>query len=137
MRRTFPSQFRDAKLVVPSPGVAAAVISKFLPDGTPPEIMAETELAWRQLSGEPVLGVTGTSGKTTTTSLCAAMLKEQGLTVFTGGNIGTPLSEYILSGEKADVVVLELSSFPVADLFDAAPARGHPAEHQREPSRLP
>ena len=106
-----PSQFRDAKLVVPSPGVAAAVISKFLPDGTPPEIMAETELAWRQLSGEPVLGVTGTSGKTTTTSLCAAMLKEQGLTVFTGGNIGTPLSEYILSGEKADVVVLELSSF--------------------------
>lgn len=39
------------------------------------------------------------------------MLKEQGLTVFTGGNIGTPLSEYILSGEKADVVVLELSSF--------------------------
>ena len=106
-----PSQFRDAKLVVPSPGVAAAVISNFLPDGTPPEIMAETELAWRQLSGEPVLGVTGTSGKTTTTSLCAAMLKEQGLTVFTGGNIGTPLSEYILSGEKADVVVLELSSF--------------------------
>ena len=68
-----PSQFRDAKLVVPSPGVAAAVISKFLPDGNPPEIMAETELAWRQLSGEPVLGVTGTSGKTTTTSLCAAM----------------------------------------------------------------
>ena len=63
-----PSQFRDAKLVVPSPGVAAAVISKFLPDGNPPEIMAETELAWRQLSGEPVLGVTGTSGKTTTTS---------------------------------------------------------------------
>ncbi len=106
-----PSQFRDAKLVVPSPGVAAAVISKFLPDDNPPEIMAETELAWRQLSGEPVLGVTGTSGKTTTTSLCAAMLKEQGLTVFTGGNIGTPLSEYILSGEKADVVVLELSSF--------------------------
>lgn len=99
------------KLVVPSPGVAAAVISKFLPDDNPPEIMAETELAWRQLSGEPVLGVTGTSGKTTTTSLCAAMLKEQGLAVFTGGNIGTPLSEYILSGEKADVVVLELSSF--------------------------
>ena len=106
-----PGQFRDAKLVVPSPGVAAAVISKFLPDDNPPEIMAETELAWRQLSGEPVIGVTGTSGKTTTTSLCAAMLKEQGLRVFTGGNIGTPLSEYILSGEKADVVVLELSSF--------------------------
>lgn len=106
-----PEHFTGARLVVPSPGVAAAVIRKLLPAGEAPEIMAETELAWRQLSGEPVIGVTGTSGKTTTTSLCSAMLREQGLRVFTGGNIGTPLSEYVLSGEKADVVVLELSSF--------------------------
>lgn len=106
-----PEHFAGARLVVPSPGVAAAVIRKLLPTGDAPEIMAETELAWRQLSGEPVIGVTGTSGKTTTTSLCSAMLREQGLSVFTGGNIGTPLSEYVLSGEKADVVVLELSSF--------------------------
>ncbi|WP_462263973.1 UDP-N-acetylmuramoyl-L-alanine--D-glutamate ligase, partial [Desulfovibrio piger] len=61
--------------------------------------------------GEPVLAVTGTSGKTTTVSLAAAMLREQGLRVFLGGNIGTPLSEYLLSGEKADVLVLETSSF--------------------------
>lgn len=106
-----PEQFAGARLVVPSPGVAASEIRKWLPEENAPEIMAETEVAWRQLSGEPVIGVTGTSGKTTTTSLCAAMLKEQGLRVFTGGNIGTPLSEYLLSGEKADVVVLELSSF--------------------------
>mgnify|MGYP000423529952 CR=1 FL=1 len=69
------------------------------------------ELAWRALDGEPVLAVTGTSGKTTTVSLAAAMLREQGLRVFLGGNIGTPLSEYLLSGEKADVLVLETSSF--------------------------
>ena len=106
-----PEQFIGAALVVPSPGVAAAVIRRFLPEKNPPEIMAETELAWRQLTGEPVLAVTGTSGKTTTTSLCSAMLREQGFRVFTGGNIGTPLSEYVLSGERADVVVLELSSF--------------------------
>lgn len=106
-----PEHFAGARLVVPSPGVAAAVIRKFLPAEDAPDIMAETELAWRQLSGEPVIGVTGTSGKTTTTSLCSAMLREQGLRVFTGGNIGTPLSEYVLSGERADVVVLELSSF--------------------------
>ena len=111
MRRTYAGPVPGCEADRAEPGVAAAVISKFLPDDNPPEIMAETELAWRQLSGEPVIGVTGTSGKTTTTSLCAAMLKEQGLRVFTGGNIGTPLSEYILSGEKADVVVLELSSF--------------------------
>lgn len=106
-----PEQFAGATLVVPSPGVPAAVIRRFLPESGAPEIMAETELAWRQLSGEPVLAVTGTSGKTTTTSLCAAMLQAQGLRVFTGGNIGTPLSEYVLSGERADVIVLELSSF--------------------------
>lgn len=75
------------------------------------EILAEMELAWRALDGEPVLAVTGTSGKTTTVSLAAAMLREQGLRVFLGGNIGTPLSEYLLSGEKADVLVLETSSF--------------------------
>ncbi len=106
-----PEHFADAVLVIPSPGVPAAVIRQFLPAENPPEIMAETELAWRQLTGEPVLAVTGTSGKTTTTSLCAAMLHEQGFHVVTGGNIGTPLSEYVLSGGRADVVVLELSSF--------------------------
>ena len=109
-----PEYFAGARIVVPSPGVPAALIRKFLPERDAPEIMAETELAWRQLEGEPVLGVTGTSGKTTTTSLCSAMLREAGLKVFTGGNIGTPLSEYILAREKTgrvDVVVLELSSF--------------------------
>ena len=114
-----PEDFAGARLVVPSPGVAAASIRPFLsaPDAIrdTPEIMAETELAWRELQGEAVLAVTGTSGKTTTTSLCAAMLEAQGFRVFTGGNIGTPLSTYILErragSPKADIVVLELSSF--------------------------
>lgn len=107
--------FAGARLVVPSPGVAAASLQPFLAAGDPPEIMGETELAWRELSGERILAITGTSGKTTTTSLCAAMLKEQGLSVFTGGNIGTPLATYVLErragAPKVDVVVLELSSF--------------------------
>ena len=76
-----------------------------------PEIISETELAWRCLDDEPVLAVTGTSGKTTTVSLAAAMLETQGLNVFLGGNIGTPLSEYILGNNNADVLVLEVSSF--------------------------
>ena len=82
-----------------------------MPHAAGTEIPAEMELAWRALDGEPVLAVTGTSGKTTTVSLAAAMLREQGLRVFLGGNIGTPLSEYLLAGEKADVLVLETSSF--------------------------
>lgn len=113
-----PAYFEGVDLVIPSPAAAKAVIEPLLPvreDGSKAEIMAETELAWRLLDGEPVIGVTGTSGKTTTTSLCSAMLEAHGLRVFTGGNIGVPLSEYVLGrrrGEpKADVIVLELSSF--------------------------
>lgn len=113
-----PEYFADVDLVVPSPAAAKAAIEPLLPvhaDGSHAEIMAETEWAWRQLEDEPVIGVTGTSGKTTTTSLCSAMLEAHGLRVFTGGNIGVPLSEYVLSrlqgAPKADVVVLELSSF--------------------------
>ena len=113
-----PESFEGVELVIPSPAAAKAVIEPLLPvreDGTKAGIMAETELAWRLLDHEPVIGITGTSGKTTTTSIISAMLKAHGLTVFTGGNIGVPLSEYVLArrhGEKkADVVVLELSSF--------------------------
>lgn len=110
-----PEHFRDADVVVPSPGAALSTLSPLLPEVAPPEIMAETELAWRQIEGEPVAAFTGTSGKTTTTSLCAAMLEAHGFDVFTGGNIGTPLSEYVLARRegrrRADVVVLELSSF--------------------------
>ncbi len=113
-----PEYFAGVDLVIPSPAAAKASIENLLPiraDGSTAEIMAETEFAWRQLDGEPVIGVTGTSGKTTTVSLCSAMLKVHGLCVFTGGNIGTPLSEYVLTQlehePKADVIVLELSSF--------------------------
>ncbi|MDD6087790.1 MAG: UDP-N-acetylmuramoyl-L-alanine--D-glutamate ligase [Desulfovibrionaceae bacterium] len=108
-------QFEGVSFVVLCPGVPADKIRAFFPEKEPPYILAETEFAWRCLNGEPLLAVTGTSGKTTTTSFCSAMLQEQGLRVFTGGNIGTPLSEYVLSvldGElPADVLVLELSSF--------------------------
>ncbi len=113
-----PEYFEGVELVIPSPAAAKALIEPMLPvqeNGRKAEIMAETELAWRLLENEPVIGITGTSGKTTTTSLTAAMLQAHGLRVFTGGNIGVPLSEYVLArrhGEaRADVIVLELSSF--------------------------
>ncbi len=105
------AHFADAAVVVPSPGVAVATLRPYLPATGGPEVMAEMELAWRELSGEPVIAVTGTSGKTTTVSLCAHMLRTQGLSVFLGGNIGTPLCEYVLEGKRADVLVIEISSF--------------------------
>ena len=108
-----PHHFAELDFLVLSPGIPVAKISPLLPDSLAerPELLAEMELAWRQLRGEPVLAVSGTSGKTTTASLAAAMLRQQGLSVFLGGNIGTPLSEYVLDGRLADVLVLEISSF--------------------------
>ena len=104
------AHFQDVTLVVPSPGVPYTRLVRMLEAAGSPPVMAEMELAWR-FADAPVLAVTGTSGKTTTVSIAAAMLREAGKEVFLGGNIGTPLSEYVLSGRRADVLVLEASSF--------------------------
>jgi UDP-N-acetylmuramoylalanine--D-glutamate ligase len=61
--------------------------------------------------GEPIIAVTGTNGKTTTTSLLGEMLKKSGHSVFVGGNIGRPLIGYPDKKEKAEIIVAEVSSF--------------------------
>lgn len=117
------AQFAGAAFVVPSPGMPVARLVGLV-DTQVSEILAEMELAWRYLDDEPVLAITGTSGKTTTASLAAAMLHEQGYSVFLGGNIGTPLSEYVLGGKKADVLVLEISSFQLQACTTFCPRAG-------------
>ncbi len=114
-----PEQFAGADFVVPSPGAPLEHLLEImgksrdfpLDSAEGPCILAETELAWRCLDGEKIIAVTGTSGKTTTVHLMAAMLREAGKSVFLGGNVGTPLSLYVLGQEKCDCLVLELSSF--------------------------
>ena len=103
-------QFSDVDLVVLSPGVPRKSLAQYL-EGLPERhVVAETELAsW--FVDDPLIAVTGTNGKTTTTLMIAAMLQAAGKRVFTGGNIGTPLSEYVLSGARADALVVEVSSF--------------------------
>lgn len=59
----------------------------------------------------PVVAITGTNGKTTVTTLVRDMLEASGISTFMGGNIGTPLVEYLLSGTPARMVVAEISSF--------------------------
>ena len=117
------AQFAGAAFVVPSPGMPVARLEGLV-DTQVSEILAEMELAWRYLDDEPVRAITGTSGKTTTASLAAAMLHEQGYAVFLGGNIGTPLSEYVLGGKKADVLVLEISSFQLQACTTFCPRAG-------------
>ncbi|MCA1794119.1 MAG: UDP-N-acetylmuramoyl-L-alanine--D-glutamate ligase [Desulfobacteraceae bacterium] len=59
----------------------------------------------------PVVAITGTNGKTTVTTLVRDMLESAGISTFMGGNIGIPLVEYLMSCEKVQVVVAEISSF--------------------------
>lgn len=102
------AHFADAQIVVLSPGIPRTRIAPLLSAGV--QLVSELELAsW--FVTEPVVAITGTNGKTTTTTLISRILERNGKTVFTGGNIGTPLSEYLLDHDQADVVVLEVSSF--------------------------
>lgn len=105
-----PEQFAGVDLVVVSPGVPVRKMGHLLGDMPERKVVSELELASWFVS-EPILAVTGTNGKTTTVSLCGHILRESGKRVFVGGNIGTPLSEYLLGGERADILVLEVSSF--------------------------
>ena len=102
--------FEDADLIVISPGVDHRIEPVVNAKKRKVPVIGEFELA-SQFISEPIVAVTGTNGKTTTTELLSKMLKNSGLTVFTGGNIGNPLIEYPDKGSKADVVVAEVSSF--------------------------
>ncbi len=103
-------QFAGAKLVVTSPGVPLPPLHTLLATVGNPPLIGEIELGLYFVQ-EPIIGITGTSGKTTTASLTAHMLQCAGKKVFLGGNIGVPLCKYIADGAGADVLVLELSSF--------------------------
>ncbi len=102
--------FAGADTVVLSPGVPHTIEPVLAAKKQGAEVIGEIELASRFIE-EPVVAVTGTNGKTTTVTLLTSMLRESGCSVFTGGNIGTPLIEYVDGGEKADLLVVEVSSF--------------------------
>ena len=99
------SVFSGAALVVVSPGVPAESLPL---SGIP--VIGEVELAFRNLPA-PVIAITGTNGKSTTTTLVGEILKAAGRRVFVGGNLGVPLTEAVLGGGPLDWVVAEVSSF--------------------------
>lgn len=93
--------------VVVSPGVdQPALFDALAARGA--EVIGELELGAR-FSDAPICAVGGTNGKSTTTELCAAMLREAGGKIFCGGNLGTPLSD--ACGQRWDYLVVEVSSF--------------------------
>lgn len=113
----------SADFIAISPGVPTdlAILNVMREKGIP--ILGELAIAAPYLS-ECVVAVTGTNGKTTVTALIGELLKASGKKVFVGGNIGTPLLNYLLGNEKAEVLVLELSSFQLESAGDFNPHIG-------------
>ena len=83
------------------------------------EIIGEAELAARLRPDVPMVGVTGTAGKGSTTVLIASLLRESGVNALAGGNIDPPLLDVI---DQAEVAVAELSSFQLERISRFAPA---------------
>jgi UDP-N-acetylmuramoylalanine--D-glutamate ligase len=99
-----------ACIVVPSPGVPPDndLLVEALKKNIP--VISEIELAYWVLK-VPVIAVTGTNGKTTTTTLLGEIMQCSGKKTFVGGNIGTPLIEYAEGSQQDDFIVAEISSF--------------------------
>jgi UDP-N-acetylmuramoylalanine--D-glutamate ligase len=102
--------FDGASLVVVSPGVPLEIPALVAMRARGVPIIGELELAWRVMEAD-VIAITGTNGKTTTTTLTGELLRTQVRPVLVGGNIGTPLAEHALEFPGDGLVVAETSSF--------------------------
>lgn len=97
-------------IVVLSPGVPFGLfpVKESVRRGI--EVIGEIELAWKFVK-KPIIGITGSNGKTTTSTLIARILEASGKRVFLGANIGTPFIQVAEKDDEYDFLVLELSSF--------------------------
>ena len=105
-----PEVFQSADLIVLSPGVPADLEPIETARKSGATVMGEVELASYFLKG-PIIGITGSNGKTTTTALVGHILQESGVPVQVGGNIGTAVTAMVESSRPEQWNVLELSSF--------------------------
>ena len=109
----------NADEVVKSPGIptAAPMVQKLMQQGTP--ILSEIEFAGRYDTAKKIC-ITGSNGKTTTTSLIYYLLQQAGLNVGLGGNIGKSYA-FQVATEHFDYYVLEISSFQLDNVYDFRP----------------
>lgn len=104
-----PESFLSADLIVPSPGVPPlAEILAAREKGVP--VISEIELAYLFLRGK-IVGITGSNGKSTTTTLVHSILRDAGLKARLAGNIGTPLVSFVDKSRDDEIYVTEISSF--------------------------
>ena len=107
-------------LVVISPGVPTNTIPARYVDRKDGEVIGEVELAYRFMKGR-IVGITGSNGKTTTTTLVCELLKNSGIETQVGGNIGTALITLTETSTENSWTVCELSSFQLETIIDFRP----------------
>ncbi|MCD6515950.1 MAG: UDP-N-acetylmuramoyl-L-alanine--D-glutamate ligase [Candidatus Aminicenantes bacterium] len=111
--------FLDADLIIPSPGVPPIPPLKEA-ERRGIKIISEIELAFSYLKGK-IIGITGSNGKSTVTSLVHSILKDGGFKSNLAGNIGTPLISFAEKSSEDDIYVTELSSFQLEYVETFAP----------------
>ena len=115
--------FLDQDLIVVSPGVPAKLPGLELARARGIPVWSEIELAWRFLRGK-LIAITGSNGKTTTTSLVGHILQTAAIPTLIGGNIGTPLLALVENSMDATVTVAEISSFQLETIEKFRPEIG-------------
>jgi UDP-N-acetylmuramoylalanine--D-glutamate ligase len=116
-----PSWLLDqVELVIVSPGVPTNSIPLRYADRAGAEVIGEIELAARYVKGR-VVAITGSNGKTTTTALIGELLKDGGLPVQVGGNIGNALINLVESSRDDGWTVVEVSSFQLETIREFHP----------------
>lgn len=107
--------FINADIVIVNPAVPKN--SKFIQIARNNRVQVDTEInIFFKLCPAPIIGITGSNGKSTTTTLTGKILEETQRKTWIGGNIGKSLLEYLEEMKPADIVVLELSSFQLEEL---------------------
>ncbi|HXG86439.1 MAG TPA: UDP-N-acetylmuramoyl-L-alanine--D-glutamate ligase [Pyrinomonadaceae bacterium] len=110
-------------LIVISPGIPTNSVPARYVDRKDGEVIGEVELAYRFLKGR-IVGITGSNGKTTTTTLISEILKNARIETLVGGNIGMPLVDLVESSNDKTWTVCELSSFQLETIKDFRPNVG-------------
>ncbi len=110
-------------LIVPSPGVPLSMPALIAARAQQIPIWSEIELAWRFLHGR-LVAITGSNGKTTTTSLVGHILETAAMPVVVAGNIGTPLISRVETTSESTVTVAEVSSFQLEAIQSFRPDVG-------------
>ena len=116
----YNGDFKNIDFILKSPGINPniEILNKARKSGI--EIISDIELAYRLSNSEKFIAITGTNGKTTTTSLVYEILKLEN-TTYCVGNIGNPISDVVKNSNKDDYIVIEASSFQLEHTKDFKP----------------